>query len=197
MMLALLWIGIIAIAAAAIVWLVRQDRAPLPAASTPELVPLERTVFSLQLGDIVQHLDTDWFVEGRLTYNSEGYTWLEYLLQERDRIAWLSVEEDDQVEVALLEPLVGLEIPDTPPAQLTYGGVTYSLDEAGTAQMTRLGATLNRRGEQCRYYDYRGPAGQRLSVEDWGDEREVTLGQRLQPRSLTLLPGDGRRVYGS
>lgn len=191
-------IGVVAIALIATVLLVRQYRGPLPAASVAaNLPPLERSIFSLQIGDIVQYLDTDWFVEGKLIYNSDGYTWLEYLLQDEDRIRWLSVEEDDQVEVALLETLPGLEVPGTPPDPLTYNGVTYQLEESGKAQMTREGATLNRQGEFCHYYDYRGASGQRLSIEDWGDEREVTQGQKLRPSALTLLPGDGRRVYGA
>lgn len=189
-------IGVVAIAVAAVALVVVQARRSLPAQNSPQIAPLERTVFSLEIGDIVQHVGTDWFVEGKLTYNSSGYTWLEYLLQDEERIRWLSVEEDDRVEVALLETVQGLEVPDAPPQSLIYSGVTYQLDESGTAQMTRVGATLNRQGEFCRYYDYRGPSGERLSIEDWGDEREVTLGQKIHPSALTLLPGDGKRVYG-
>lgn len=196
-MLTWIWIGVIAIAVIGGYLLIRQNRNTLrPTPITPELAPLERTVFSLQIGDIVQYLDTDWFVEGKLTYNSSGYTWLEYLLQDQDRIRWLSVEEDDQVEVSFLEPVQGLDIPGTPPNSLPYNGVTYQLDESGTAQMTREGSTLNRQGEFCHYYDYQGPSGERLSIEDWGDEREVTQGKRIRPSALTLLPGDGRHVYG-
>ncbi|MDY6898552.1 MAG: DUF4178 domain-containing protein, partial [Cyanobacteriota bacterium] len=35
-----------------------------------------------------------------------------------------------------------------------------------------------------------------LSIEVWDGEIEVTIGNRINPRSLTILPGDGNRVYG-
>lgn len=197
-MLTWVWVAGIAIALGALFFLLRQWRSPLPTqAASPQITPLERTVFSLEIGDIVQYLDTDWFVEGKLVYNSNGYLWVEYLLQDGDRIRWLSVEEDDRVEVALLEAVSGLDIPDTPPRELTYNGITYQRDESGTAQMTRVGATLNRQGETCQYYDYRGSGNWVLSIEDWGSDREVTCGQCLHPSAFTLLPGDGQRVYGA
>jgi hypothetical protein len=108
------------------------------------------------------------------------------------------VEEDDRVEVLWLEPITDLEISGDPPKTLTYAGVTYQQTEAGTATMTRLGTTLNKQAQHCRYYDYvsSSGAGDRvLSVENWQGDLEVTCGQRIRPSFLTLLPGDGRRVY--
>ncbi|HEY9648811.1 MAG TPA: DUF4178 domain-containing protein, partial [Chroococcidiopsis sp.] len=150
-------------------------------------------------------------VEGQLTYDSHGYIWIEYLLQDADQIRWLSVEEDDRVEVCWLKPVQGLEISHTPPAQITVAGVNFQLQELDTAQMTHLGATLNRRAQQCRYFDYSSVDGsadsfaesgananadqQVLSIEDWGGEFEITMGYQIRPSALVLLPGDGRHVY--
>ena len=64
---------------------------------------LFRSVFNLQVGDIVQYMGIDWVVEGKLTYTVDEYSWMEYMLQDNNDIRWLSVEEDDTVEVALLE----------------------------------------------------------------------------------------------
>lgn len=196
-MLSLLWIGIIAIVAISIIWLIRrqQSKPLVRSGDSRQLPPVERTVFTLEIGDIVQYLDTAWVVEGRLTYDDHGYTWFEYLLQDGEEIRWLSVEEDDRVEVALLETTNALDIGQTPPQQLTFAGESYRCIESGTAQMTRTGSALRRRAEQCHYFDYKGPGDQVLSIEDWGGEIEVTFGKRIHPSMLLLLPGEGRSVY--
>lgn len=196
-MLMWLWIGIGAIAIVGVVLVVRQrqGKSLLGTPKQPELPSLHRTVFSLQIGDIVQYLGTDWVVEGQLTFNDQGYTWMEYMVQDGNQVRWLSVEEDDRVEVCWMEPVTGLEISGTPPQQITYEGAVYELSESGTASMTRVGTTLNKQAQHCRYYDYLGDREQMLSVEDWNGDIEVSAGRQIRPSSLTLLPGDGRRVY--
>ena len=36
----------------------------------------------------------------------------------------------------------------------------------------------------------------RLSVEVWARDIEVTVGQKINPRILNFLPGDGQQVFG-
>ncbi len=196
-MLIWLWIGIGAIAIVGVTLVVRQRQGKLLVGilRQPELPSLHRTVFSLQIGDIVQHLGADWVVEGQLTFSDQGYIWMEYMLQDGEQVRWLSVEEDDRVEVCWMEPVTDLEISGTPPHQITYAAAVYTLNESGTASMTRVGTTLNKQAQRCRYYDYSGDRDQRLSVEDWNGDIEVSAGKQIRPSSLTLLPGDGRRVY--
>jgi hypothetical protein len=191
------WIGIIAIVAIGVGLVVLQQRGALPGSRPRHLPPEERTVFTLEVGDIVQYMDTDWVVEGRLTYNVGEYSWYEYLLQDGDRISWLSVDEDDRVEVALLEPTNQLDIGREPPKQLTFGGETYRCIESGVATMTRVGTTLRRTAEHCQYFDYEGSDNKVLSIEDWNGDIQVTVGQRIRPRMLTFLPGSGQRIYGN
>lgn len=196
-MLMWLWIGIGAIAIVGIVLVTRQRQGKplLGASNQPALPSLHRTVFSLKIGDIVQYLGGDWVVEGQLTFNDQGYTWTEYMLQDGDQVRWLSVEEDDRVEVCWMEPVTDLEISGIPPQQITYAATVYQLRESGTASMTRIGTTLNKQAQRCQYYDYSGDRDQLLSVENWNGDIEVSVGQQIRPSSLTLLPGDGRRVY--
>ena len=63
--------------------------------------------------------------------------------------------------------------------------------------MTRIGTTLHRTAERCRYFDYEGQDNKVLSIEEWEGNIEVTVGERINPRMLTLLPGTGERLYGS
>ncbi len=160
-----------------------------------QLLPEERTVFNLKIGDIVQYIDKDWVVEGKLTYRDKGYAWFEYLLQDDNEIRWLSVDEDDRVEVAFLESTNFLDVEGTPPKQLNFVGDTYYQKEKGQATMSRTGTTLRRTAQICQYFDYEGPDDKVLSIEFWNGEYEVTVGQRINPKALILLPGDGRSVY--
>lgn len=188
---------VVAIAAFVFAWLTRsssppsgdpqRDRRPAPDSLA--------ALFDLRIGDIVQYLDEDWIVESKLTYNDDGFVWVEYLLQLSDRIAWLAVEEDDLIETCLLYPVSDLDISGDPPDSLTYNGNTYELEESGRANMTRITLTGQRTAERCRYYDYAGPNDQVLAIEDWDGQREVTVGQQIPPRSLRILPGDGTSVY--
>ncbi len=194
-MLMWVWLGIVAIALVGIFVVVQQQRA-LPHQKSQDTLPsLKRTVFTLQIGDIVQYEGADWVVEGRLTFEDNGYSWFEYLLQDGDMVRWLSVEEDDRVEVFWMEPATNLDISGDPPARITYAGTTYHQVEQGSARMTRIGTTMNKQAQHCRYFDYTAPDGQVLSVENWNGDVEVSVGRRIRPSSLSLLPGDGRRVY--
>ena len=189
-------IGIIIIVAIAVGYVLSQQQLPNNK-NRGELPPLERNVFSLQIGDIVQYLGTDWVVEGQLTYNEDGFTWLEYMLQDGDRISWLSVEEDDLLEVQWLEPTNALEIGSNPPKELTFEGEVFRCVSSGIALMKRKGTIQRRSAEECHYYDYEGSGDRVLSIEDWDGDIEVTIGQTIRPSSLSLLPGTGGSVYRS
>ncbi|PSO56958.1 MAG: DUF4178 domain-containing protein [Cyanobacteria bacterium QH_8_48_120] len=195
-MLWLVWIGIIAIVAAGVVLVIRQQRLE-PSSQQGETPPLERTIFTLQIGDIVQYMDADWVVEGKLTYEEDGFSWYEYMLQDGDRIRWLSVEEDDLVEVAWLEATNSLDVSSHPPQQINFAGDSYRCMDSGVAQMTRKGNVQRRKAQQCRFFDYEAAEGKVLSVEDWNGEIEVTVGQRIRPSDLSLLPGSGGSIYRS
>lgn len=177
------------------IWLFARQR---QVAGQPESPPLQRTLFDLHIGDIVQHKGTDWAVEGKLIYDQDGFIWQEYLLQDGLRRVWLSVEEDDWLEVALMEPTKLLNISSTePPQELEFQGDAYRCVESGTARMTRMGEVSRPQAEQCRFFDYEGPDEKLLSVEDWSGELEVTVGKKILPRDINILPGDGASVHGA
>ncbi|MEA5572952.1 DUF4178 domain-containing protein [Calothrix sp. UHCC 0171] len=196
----LLLFGIIAtIAIGAVIYFVIQQQPSLQGKNHKQLAakqrhPSECTIFNLEIGDIIQHLGIDWVVEGKLIYKVGAYSWFEYLLQDDEKIAWLSVEEDDIVEVSLLEPTNQLDV-SIPPQELNFAGDIYKLEDSGTARMTRTGLTMRRTAEKCEYFDYQGSDKKVLSIEIWDGDIEVTIGEKISPRSLTILPGDGKTVY--
>jgi hypothetical protein len=173
----------------------RQRNQPPQRDTTENNAPENRTIFNLQLGDIVEYFGRDWVVEGKLIYEEDGFTWIEYLLQDQQDLRWLSVEEDDRLELSWLQPTRSLDIPRTPPNPLTFEGESYSCIDSGVAKMKREGSVLNRQAEQCRYFDYESEDGKLLSVEDWNGEIEVTYGKEISPSELSIFPGEGKSIY--
>ena len=162
----------------------------------------ELTLFDLKVGDIVQHGATDFVVEDRLVYRQGEFSWLEYLLRDKDQSVWLVVNEDDNLVVTLEREIdLPLSLDSKPPSQLEVDGRVYRLSERGTADVTAEHRRVNRRLGFCQFFDYRSGSSAVLSIELWGEtasgagELEVTVGERIQPLSLSLLPGDGQSVY--
>lgn len=168
----------------------------------------ERHLFNLRVGDIVQADGRDWMVEDRLLYEqSDGFQWLEYRLQDSAERRWLSVSEDDEVEVGWLvstDPPRGdlaEQLQEGVPEVLPWRGQEYQLQERGTARLRTEVRSLNRGNGACSFADYQAPNGELLAVEWWGGRGaeniaiEISEGRRIDPASLTLLPGDGRSVY--
>jgi len=162
-----------------------------------------RTLFNLTTGDIVQHEGRDWVVEDRLLYDDDGFQWLEYLLRDGTEGRWLSVCEDDWLEVSWLEDVPAAELEGLTsdfPEHVRCRGQLYHLKETGRASVTAAARVMNRRLTGCRYGDYEGAEGRVLSLERWeegGDPGppELSLGLRIDPAAPQLLPGDGRSVY--
>ncbi len=197
-MVALFWIVVIALVLAGIVYLRQQAKqsARRPQKQSQPAAAIARTLFNLQIGDIVQYAGTDWAVEDRLLYDDGGYTWLEYLLQDGDRIAWLAVDEDDRLIVSLSEPTDALQLEADPPQDLTVAEETYRCVESGWASVSYTAPrNLAKAENRCRYWDYEGSDNKVLAIEKWRQTWEVSLGYRIAPRALNLLPGDGKSIY--
>jgi Domain of unknown function (DUF4178) len=178
--------------------------------------PLARTLFDLQPGDIVQAEAGDWVVEERLLYDQQGFTWLEYLLRDGALRRWLVVCEDDELELSWLEEIDLGEL-DVQGAELlaavhqsggtwsfppscAWRGVSHRRCEQGEARVSGAAGRCHRRPGACRFADYQAAGGGLLCLEAWGEppeslELEASVGHRLDPLSLSLLPGDGRSVY--
>ncbi|MEO0802052.1 MAG: DUF4178 domain-containing protein [Cyanobacteria bacterium J06642_2] len=193
--LSVFWVLMLAIVAAVGLTYWRRSRRLLRTKESSRNLSQAPSIFELRLGDIVQYFERDWVVEGRLLYDEDGFTWLEYMLQDGDDIRWLSVEEDDWVTVALMTTVSDLELENPPPKELTYRGDRYRCTDSGTAQMRREGNLRRPNAERCNYYDYEGPEKKVLSVEDWDGDIEISAGDIIAPAALTILPGEGNSVY--
>ena len=163
---------------------------------------VERTLFSLQIGDVVQYQGRDWILETIYRYQQDRFEWVEYLLRDNNDAAWLVVVEDDWLEVSWLTPLTEdqLRIKLPPPRYIDYEGAYYSLREKGEAKYSTEGRVKNQAGS-CLFYDYQTTDGSILSLEVYDSKNEGSLdinaGRKIDSRDLTLLPGDGRSVYAN
>lgn len=204
------WILLLGLLVAAVVVLQLRRWCRRPAA-----LPQDRTLFTLRYGDIVQFEGRDWVVEDRLLCAEEGFEWLEYLLRDGNDARWLSVSEDDWLEVSWLESVSASALDPASlagsgagrfPARLQLDGVTYALKEQGRASISSSARVMNRRQSGCRYADYTASGGLVLSLEQWDlaaaaaagqtpDPPELSVGRLIDPGQLSLLPGDGRSVY--
>ena len=165
-------------------------------------VATERTLFTLQIGDVVQYQKRDWILETIYRYQQDQFEWVEYLLRDNSDAAWLVVVEDDWLEVSWLTPVpedqLRIELP--PPRYIDYKGTYYSLREKGEAKYSTEGRANNQAGS-CLFYDYQTAEGLKLSLEVYDSKTEggldINAGRKVDSRDLSLLPGDGRSVYSN
>lgn len=166
----------------------------LPAASpakrmspADEIRAVHGDVRRLAPGDVVNHDLVDWIVERTMSCDQEGFRWDEHMLVDTDsgRKKWLSVEDDDGLEVALYERVSGIELDPSSPS-LEHDGVTYARQEQGSARF----ATRDESGPvdqgSMEYADYR--AGSRvLSLERYGAASwELSVGRVISEHELDV-----------
>lgn len=203
-MIPLFWFYVLVLLIGLAIWLwfrwPRSSNSRRPRSAPTRRPPKTRqpTLFTLEIGDIVQYQTDDWVVEDVLTYNASGWSWKDYQLQNKDQVRWLSVEQDDTLELSWTES-VQLSVLNPPPKEITYGNRVYHQQEFGPLTMTmasKPGIIL--RGT---YFDYASADDHELSLEQWGEDTaedisfEVSIGYALSPRELDLLPGDGQGIY--
>lgn len=150
----------------------------------------ERALTDLRLNDIVVYYDGDYSVEGRITYSQGGWHWFSFLLEDGDKKLWLSVENDEGLELSMWKDITGLMLPSPPPSVVEYEGEIYEIDERGKAVAKSMGRTGRAVESPVEYYDYESESGKYLSVEDWGGEVEISVGMPVREDELTVFPGD-------
>ncbi len=184
---------IVGVAAAVLVWFLRRRTAQQePAARVDPFKdddgrPDPRNI---KVGDVVAIAGSDFIVRGTLRFDQSGFTWHEHFLDDVNSQRWLSVEDDEGLELCLWER-------QPPTDEVTggqeheLGGVTYRLEEHGTATFTSEGTTGTGATGQVEYYDY-AAGDRRLSFERFGTTSwEVSTGRVLALREVQVFPTTG------
>ncbi|MDB4970783.1 MAG: hypothetical protein JWN44_6472 [Myxococcales bacterium] len=166
----------------------RKDERDDPGADRKRLLPaVDRSPTTLQVGDVVQHLGSDYLVEGVVTLSEDGRGARLYRLFEDagERFLYAKAGGSDPL---LLAPVM-VPIEGDPPEILAHGGASYrqtSRVQASAIRVGQLGA--RKHADRVRVFEYAGPGPQRLLLVDWGDRVESFAGERVLASALEILP---------
>ncbi len=146
------------------------------------------TVLTMRVGDIVSIEDVDYEVQGILKFNDHGWKWTEYKIKDALKTYWLSVEEDDDIEICLFEEVVA--ITTEAPRVYEYKGITYYMQEGSDAIVEQVIGQINAvKGEEVDYYEYSDEDGNHLlSIEIWNGEVEMSIGRKIQNYNVEIYP---------
>ncbi len=142
----------------------------------------------IKVGDVVAHEGRDFLVRGTLALDEDGYAWQEHHLDDSTTRRWLSVEDDEELEIVLWEKVDAPEL-QPGPTDLAYEGTSFRRKEQGRASFTASGATGTAPSGTVEYADY--SAGDRhLSFERFGSEGdwEIGIGRTVNERELDIYP---------
>jgi hypothetical protein len=162
----------------------------LPEGKVPDaLPPAERTLGNLRVDDVLQHLGTDWLVEGVLSLAEDGRGTRVCALSDGSKIRYLftSTIEDDPV---FLDAASELRV-DGDPDTVSARGQTFTLKTRAAVAMQRAGIVLAERGRadsRVRFAEY-AAGGQRLLVIHFADGSDAFVGERIASHLVEILPG--------
>lgn len=149
----------------------------------------DRNFFNIKTGDIITYDLEDYQVVGKLSYNDHGFQWFAYQLQGENKMIWLAVEMDDELELGIYEK-VNLKLEEPIPKKLVYKDTTFYLDESGIANVSGEGRSSNIKDMQMKYFDFCSNDEENfLSVEIWGNEIEVSKGYEIDDFEIKILAG--------
>ena len=170
----------------------QQDRQQTPAARKDPFADVhgnEQALFALKVGDMISYHHRDWWVRGTLRFDESGFSWTEHLISDFETQQWLSVEEDEGIEVALWERIRPGEVTgDAGDTTVTYDGEVFTLVERGEAAFTAEGTTGTSESGTARYVDYESANGRLFGFEQLGSEWEASVGRRVLPAALDIYP---------
>jgi hypothetical protein len=166
----------------------RKDEGEARAAERKRLMaPAERSPTTIQVGDVVQHLGSDFLVEGIVTLSEDGRGSRLYRLFDDDGERFLYAKAGG-ADPLLLSPAV-VPVEGDPPERLVHRGASYRQSARVRASAIRVGQLGTRKhADRVRVFEYAGPGPQRLLMVDWGDRVEAFAGERILASALEILP---------
>jgi hypothetical protein len=186
--------AVIVAVAAVVAYLRARKAAASRHRAAPAVDPLRREAAAgmdprrIGVGDVIAYGGRDYVVRGTLALSEGGFAWQEHLLDDVEQRRWLSVEDDEELELVLYETLTA---PQLVPggSQIEHDGVTWTRQEHGTATFRGIGTTGTGPTGRVEYYDYAAGA-RRLSFERWSEtsDWEVSVGETIPPHALDLYP---------
>jgi hypothetical protein len=142
----------------------------------------------ITVGDVIRFDGRDFIVRGSIRFDQDGFSWQEHFLDDVEVKRWLSVEDDEGLEIGFWTGLKGSDL-QPGPKTIQHGGKTYELDEKGSARFTAVGTTGTGPSGRVEYYDYEA-GDELLSFERYGEgDWEVATGRSVGEYELDIYPG--------
>jgi hypothetical protein len=142
----------------------------------------------ITVGDVIRFDGRDFIVRGTIRFDQDGSQWQEHFLDDVEVKRWLSVEDDEGLEIGFWTALKGADL-QPGPKTLEHGGKTYQLDEKGSARFTAAGTTGTGLSGRVEYYDYEAD-DDLLSFERYGEgDWEAATGRTVGEYELDIYPG--------
>lgn len=148
---------------------------------------IDRSPTTIQVGDVVQHLGSDFLVEGVITLSEDGRGARLYRMFEDsgERFLYAKTGGGDPL---LLAPAV-VTVEGDPPETLVHGGASYRQTSRVQASAIRVGQLGTRKhSDRVRVFEYAGPGPARLLIVDWGERLEAFAGEKIVAAALEILP---------
>jgi hypothetical protein len=166
----------------------RKDEGDVLSAERKRLAaPAERSATTLQVGDVVQHLGSDFLVEGIVTFSEDGRGARLYRLFDDAGERFLYAKAGATDPLLLAPAAVALD--GEPPETVLHAGGSYRQTARAQASAIRVGQLGARKhGDRVRVFEYSGPGPARLLVVDWGEKLEAFAGERILASGLEILP---------
>lgn len=149
----------------------------------------ERTPATIQVGDVVDHLGSDYLVEGVLTLSEEGRGSRLYRMVDGAREVFLYAAAGGG-DPLLLTTAAETELVGPPPKLLEHDGESYRLRTTAKAQAIGIGA-LGRLliKDRVNALEYTGAGGARILLLKWNGRADLFAGERVSPGLLEIFPG--------
>lgn len=185
----------VAVAVAVVLYRKRQqerERAAVPRRREDPFAEVhgnEGALYALKVGDLITYHNRDWWVRGTLRFDERGFAWSEHLISDFEEQHWLSVEDDEGIKLGLYDRVSPADVKgDAGDGTVTYDDIVFKLVEHGEATFTAEGTTGTSSGGSARYADYESADGRLLSLEQFGQQWEASVGKRVLPAALNVFP---------
>ncbi len=159
-------------------------------------------VRDLDVGFVFDYDLSSWEVKAIYEYDwGDNYFTREFKIDNGSKIAFLSIEEDDFLELSITTKIklrdLDVNLPEylqrnqEPPKTISYNNVTYYLENAAPGYFHDIGKGEN--WEEFRSWDFEEQGGDNiLCIEQWDEmEFEASIGKKIKEIEISnILPSD-------
>ncbi len=162
----------------------------------PDYDPLNVQITDLNVGFIFDYDLSQWEVKEAYTYDwGDNFFTKEYKISDGEKTLFLSVEEDDELDLSISEKIrlssldedIEHEITnhDRPPKTIHYNGVLFKREEESPGYFNDGGEDWV---EMISWDYYNDDESKVLTIEQWGDRTfEASLGKTIESYEISNI----------